>query len=101
MWKEKETTRDENYISQILIPSQSLKLRTAERTFMILNFLTIPVYEFQKYSLSILTKHDYLASMLSVYWPQIINNNNKTLETAKRTNKSSPPPPPAIWRVCE
>lgn len=54
-------------------------------------------------SQSSLSTIDCSASLLLVYWPQIINNNNTTttLEINSRKNKSSSPMPPVILHVCE
>lgn len=52
-------------------------------------------------SLSSLSNIDCSASLLLVYWSQIINNNNKTLEINNIKNKSSSSTPPVILHVCE
>lgn len=67
--REEKLAKMKKHISQRLIPSPSLKLRTAERNFMILNSLAIPLHEFQKYNLFIFRNWiDYLAPMSLVYF---------------------------------
>ena len=86
LYSGRKTSQDEKaHFSKINIPSQSLKLRTAERNFMILNSLAIPLHEFQKYNLFIFRNWiDYLTPMSLVYFT--LTHGLKLLKKKKKKN---------------